>query len=117
MDFYFRNDRILLMKRIFLVLFLFLPFLVFAQGIVIPNPLTATSIEEVIEGIVDFLFYVALAVAPLMWIIAGLLLTFAAGDPKKVDTAKKIAFYTVIGFAIVMFAKGIISVLKDILGG
>jgi ABC-type multidrug transport system permease subunit len=104
------------MKKIFLILFLFFPFFVFAQGgIVIPNPLKATTVEAFIEDLIDVIFYLAVAIAPLMWIIAGFLLGVSAGDPEKIQRAKNIALYTAIGFFIVMLAKALVSVVRRVI--
>jgi len=89
-----------------------------AEGgtIEIPNPLTATSFDALISGFINFIFWVAIAVAPLMTLIAGFYFLTAGGDPKKVDTAKKIILYTIIGFAIILMARGLIGIINQILG-
>jgi magnesium-transporting ATPase (P-type) len=115
MDFYFQNCKIDLMRKFLFFLLFFLPLFVFAQGgIVIPNPLKATTVEQLIDSLVNFVFYLAIAIAPLMWIIAGFLLGVSAGDPEKVNRAKKIALYTAIGFFVVMLAKALVSVVRRI---
>jgi ABC-type multidrug transport system permease subunit len=117
MDFYFQNRKINLMRKIFFVFLLFFPLFILAQGgIVIPNPLKATSVEALVDSIINFVFYLAIAIAPLMWIIAGFLLGVSAGDPEKVNTAKRIALYTAIGFFVVMLAKALVSVVRRIGG-
>jgi len=80
------------------------------------NPIQACDFEELIENLIDFIFVLALGIAPLMIVIGGGYFIVSAGDPKKVDTAKKIIIYTLIGLIIVLFAKGIIVLLRDILG-
>jgi hypothetical protein len=85
-------------------------------AICIENPLTVESFEELINNIINFIFYFALAFAPLMFIIAGFYFITAAGEPEKIKTAQTIIWYTVIGLAIVILAKGIIVVIKNIFG-
>lgn len=106
------------LKKIILSILLF-SFLIpsLAEAIIIPNPLDAETFEELIENLIDFIFWVAVAIAPLMIIISGFYFLTAAGDPQKVKTAKDIILWTVVGFAIVLLAKGIISVIKEIIGG
>lgn len=82
----------------------------------IENPLTADTFEEVLDRLINFIFWVGITVAPVMLIIAGFMLVTAMGDPKRVETAKKMILYTLIGLAIVILAKGLIAVLKSILG-
>lgn len=85
--------------------------------ITIENPLQAESLEDLIYGIIDFIWKVATAVAPLMIVIAGFYFLTAAGNPQQIDTAKKIILYTVVGYAIIMLSAGLILVIKEILGG
>jgi hypothetical protein len=110
--------------KIALSLFLF-SFLIpsFVGAIRIPNPFCPSSnpdcitFEELIEKLIDFIFWVAVVIAPLMIVIAGFYFLTAAGNPERVSTAKKIIFWSVVGFVIVLLAKGIISMIKQILGG
>lgn len=85
-------------------------------GICFENPLSSCTLEQLIDAIINFIFLVSFAIAPLMLIIAGFYWFTAAGDEKKVDTAKKIILWTCAGLAIILFARGIVSVIKHILG-
>lgn len=82
----------------------------------IENPLIWDDIKEVISAVINFIFYVGLAVTPLMIIIAGFLILTAGGDPKKVEQGRHTIIYTLIGLFIILFAKGIISVLNQVIG-
>ncbi len=106
------------LKKIILSILLF-SFLIpcLAEAIRIPNPLEAETFEELIENLIDFIFWVAAAIVPLMIIIAAFYFITSAGNPDKVKTAKDIILYTIIGFTIVLLAKGIVSVIKQIIGG
>lgn len=84
---------------------------------VLTNPLQFGSLEELIEGLINFIFWVAIALAPLMIIIAAFYFLTSGGDPERVRTAKKIIFWTVIGVTIVFLAKGIIYVVRQVIGG
>jgi hypothetical protein len=85
-------------------------------SIELENPLEADTFEELVEGIINFVFMLALAVVPLMVIIGALYLITAGGNPTRVETGKKIIFFAMIGFAIVLLAKGLVALLKNILG-
>jgi len=124
MDFYFQNDKIQLMRKVLLILTIIICLLLLCNfteaqvcptGVIcLPNPLNATSFEDIVENIINFIFYLALVLAPLMWIIAGFLLGVSAGDPEKVTKAKRIALYTAIGFFVVMLARALVAVVKRI---
>ena len=81
------------------------------------NPLACATFPECIEKIIGFVLWVATAIVPIMIIVAGFLFLTSGGDPEKARTAKRIIFWTVIGLAIILLAKGIISVIKQIIGG
>jgi hypothetical protein len=88
---------------------------VFIKAQVITNPLEADTIEELIEDIIDLLFYIGLAITPIMIVIAAYYFLTSAGDPSKVQIAKRIIFWTVVGMLIILLAKGVISVVRQIL--
>lgn len=82
----------------------------------IQNPLHATSVEALVSAVAGFIFKIGLALAPVMLIIAGLMFVTSGGSPERVQTAKKLALYTIIGLAIILLASGLITMLKSILG-
>ena len=87
-----------------------------AVAVEITNPLAYDTFEKIVGAISRFLFNIGLALAPVMLIIAGFMYVTSAGDPKRVETAKKLVLYTLIGLAIILLASGLIKVLESILG-
>ena len=106
----------MLNKIILFTLFsvLIFPFFVYADVIIKP-PINATSVEAVIGGIVDWVYKIALVVAPLMIMIGGFYLITAAGDPEKVNTGKKIITWTIVGIVVVLLATSVKSVIEGLL--
>jgi hypothetical protein len=88
-----------------------------SDGIVICNPLQACDIQELIENLFNFIFVVAIAIVPIMIIVAAFYFLTSGGDPEKVRAAKKVLIYACIGLFIILLAKGIISVIKTVIGG
>jgi hypothetical protein len=86
-------------------------------SVCIDNPLQANNLEELVNNIINFIFWVGMALTPIMIIIAGFNFITAAGDPKKVTTAKNIMIWTAVGLAIILLAKGLVAVLKGVIGG
>ena len=104
------------MKKIFsglLIVCLLAP-LMSQAAVTIPNPLKAQNFEQLLNGIIDFLFYLSLGLVPLVIVVAGFYFITAEGDPQKIDTGKKLLRWAIIGFIIVLAAKGIIQLLKQI---
>ena len=97
----------------------FLPFLVSAGDPIsstIENPLNYKSFDEIINAVINFIFWVGLAVTPLMIVIAGFMILTARDDANKVEQGRKIIIYTLVGLFIILFAKGLISVLNQVMG-
>lgn len=78
------------------------------------NPLHACAFDELVDNMITFIFYIVIAVAPLMLIVAGFYFVTAAGDPKRMTTAKSIIVWTLTGLAITLLARGLIAVIKSL---
>lgn len=100
-----------------LVVFTFAPFMAYADAdIVIPNPLKHESFEELANALADFIFSIALSGVVLGVLVGAFFILTSAGEPKKWQQGQQIILYTIIGLAILLLAKGIIGVLKYVLG-
>lgn len=94
-----------------------LPILVLAvDPVIVDNPLDATTTEEIIENLIGFLFKIGIVLAPLMIIIGGFLFVTAGGNIEQVNRAKKIIIWTLVGFFVVLLARGIMDLIYMILG-
>jgi len=80
------------------------------------NPLNQGSLWEAIDALINFLFVLSLAVAPILLIYAGFTLLTKAGSPEATAQAKKIITWTLIGLSVVLFAKGVPSIVIGVLG-
>lgn len=110
-QFYMKNYK----KTVLTFIILFIPFLALAQ-VTIQNPIGYSSLGELIHGIVSFIRNVALMIAPIIFIIAGLMYYFAGGNPEKAKNATNLIKYAIIGLVIILIANGITAVIKDIMG-
>lgn len=107
------------MRRFLLILFFFsIPLFVLATDPVnIENPLGVdTDFETIIERIIDFIFRIAVVLAPLMIVIGGVMFVTSGGNLQKTGQAKKLMIWTAAGFLIIIMAKGFVSLIKEILG-
>ena len=106
----------------FLSLFLILGFVASANAACDPcpkgafcNPLCAKSFEELLNIVVNIVFTISLAIAPILFILAGFYFVTAAGKPEQVETAKKMILWTVIGLIVIICSKGIINLFTEIM--
>lgn len=80
------------------------------------NPLEAAEFGVIIDNIIDFIFKIAVVLAPLMVVVGGFLFLTAGGNPQQIDRAKNLIIWTAIGFLIVLLSKGILAMINKILG-
>jgi len=81
------------------------------------NPLQAKTLQEAIDALINFLFFLAMALAPILIIYAGFLILTASGDATKITKARQIILWTLVAVAIILLAKGLPSLVKGALGG
>ena len=81
------------------------------------NPLKCDTLECAFNALFNFLFFLAMALGPLLIIYAAFLILTAAGNPERVNKGKTIIFWTLIALAIVLLAKGAPSIIKGVFGG
>jgi len=87
-------------------------------SLTIPNPLGETSdIYTLIEIITKFLIGLAIVITPIIIVYAGFLYITAAGNEEKVKTAQKVLIWALIGFALVLIARGVPALIKQFLTG
>lgn len=72
------------------------------------------NIQEAADAFTEFLVITGFAVGPILIIYAAFLLLTKQGDPTATSQAKKIILWTIISLSIMLFAKGIPSVVKDL---
>ncbi len=85
--------------------------------VVLDNPLGVDSIGEIIQNVLNGLILIAAPIVAIMILVGGFQIMFAAGDPEKFKTGKKTILYTVIGYAILLVASGISTVIQSVLSG
>lgn len=91
----------------------FIPLLVRPDSL--QNPLQHGTLEELAEAIIDFVFNLALVLAPLIIIIGGFYIVTAGGNPEKVKTGKDIIIYALVGILIILTSKGIVAVITSLI--
>ena len=84
--------------------------------VVFCSPITYTKFGQLVDAIINFIFTIAMVVAPLMVIIGAFFLLTAAGAADRIKLGKNIITYTLIGLAIVLLAKGLIAMIEQVMG-
>lgn len=106
------------MKKIliFVLTFLAIPFSKLSAVGVIPNPSRINSLEELINLLAGLIRPVFLVTFIAMLLYGAFMYTTAGDSPDKVKTARSIIIAAIIGFAIAVFAPGIVSIVSNFLG-
>jgi hypothetical protein len=79
------------------------------------NPLQASSIEKLLFSFVDILIFIGVIVAVFVFIFIGFKLVMAQGNEDALKEAKQWFLYAVIGTAILIGSKMIVSVIENTL--
>lgn len=80
------------------------------------NPLRSDNLVDIVDRVITIAFWVALSISPIPIIYAGFLFVTAGGQSKNIDTAKSMLLWTVIGLVVIMMARGIVPVLRNLFG-
>lgn len=80
------------------------------------NPVKWGTFSELIDAIATWLLTIGLVLAPLMFVIGGIMFATAYGNASKVQSAKNLMIYTGIGIGIILLAKTLVEVLKGFIG-
>ncbi len=105
------------MKKIFLILLMAgLLFSLISYGLTFRNSIEAETFEELIESVLDFLFYIGLAAVPLMVVLGGFFIATAGGDSKRFKRGQNFILYAVIGLVVLLLARGIIAFIRHAIG-
>jgi len=78
-----------------------------------------TSIEDIlalIDTAATWLFSILLAVAVILLLYAAFLWMTAGGDETKIATSRKMLIYALVGIGIAFLAKGLIMVIRQLVG-
>ena len=79
----------------------------------IQNPLKSNDLSQLLDNIINFLLTLAAPIAVIMMIYAGYLFITASDNEEKVKTARKTMLYVVIGIAILILSKGVVTLVSS----
>jgi hypothetical protein len=87
------------------------------QRYTLPNFISGQprTLTDLLNVVADKLFYLAIPIAVLLIIYAGILYLYSRGDANMTKNARNILRYVIIGLAIVFINKGFIILIKSIL--
>ncbi|MEE8131627.1 MAG: pilin [Candidatus Paceibacterota bacterium] len=84
-------------------------------GVTLPNPLGADNITDILKNIVNYLIKIGAPILAIMILIGGFQILTAGDNPEKVKTGRHTILYSVIGYAIILSAWGIVAIIEKLL--
>lgn len=81
----------------------------------LPNFLGCSNAQCLLEQILHALWVLASLLTTIMILIGAFQMITAAGNPEKIETAKRTILYAVIGFAVVVLAWSADTIIKGVL--
>jgi hypothetical protein len=81
------------------------------------NPLDQDNLWDAINALIDFFVVLAFAIAPVLIIYSAFLMILSHGDATKINKGKSIILWTLVALAVVLFAKGLPSIVKGMFSG
>lgn len=79
------------------------------------NPIGVTDFQDLINIIGKWIFNLAIPIAVIIIIYAGVLMLTAGGVPARFQKGAKALWYAVIGLAVVLIGKGFVTLVQSIL--
>jgi amino acid transporter len=82
-----------------------LPLMVFGQQ---PNVAPNVELIDALNKIINLIFWILLIVSVIFLIIGGLQFVTAAGEAEKIEQARRLILYAIIGVVVAILARGIV---------
>lgn len=87
-----------------------------AFALTFTNQTNVSNIGDLINNVIDFLFTISIPLLTAIVLYGGFTMITSQGDAAKFRSGWMIILYAVIGFAVLLLAKGIGLVIKDAMG-
>lgn len=117
-EFMFKNILIfsILLLILFMIGFPVINVNAFTPAPHIENPLQATSFNDLISSIINWVVTIGVLIAVLMIIYSGFLFMTAGGVEDRVTKARKTLIWSLVGLAILIMGSNFINLIQNILG-
>lgn len=89
-----------------------------AAPVKLVNPLGGQNFQQVTANIISFILNdIAIPLTVIMVLVGAFEMITSGGNAEKVSKGRKTLLYAAIGFAVVLLASGVTSLIQNILGG
>lgn len=105
------------MKKLFAIFLISIIALPVLAQTPLSSPPSNINVVGVLNKIGVLLISIAAPIAVIMVIVSGFYFMTAQGDPGKIDTAKKMLLWTLIGMAVVLMANAVVAMVTRLVSG
>ena len=96
--------------------FVLVPLNTEAQGVATVPQYSAQEVFDILKTIGNWIFVAALLIVPVMIIIGATFLLTGGDNPGRFSTGRSILIWTVLGLLLVLLARGVFAVIRNIFG-
>ena len=82
-----------------------------------PKINSTTAILTLVNTLVNWFFTIVMAIAVLMLIIAGFTWMTSGGNEEKITTARKMLIWALVGIAIALLSRGLVTLIQTLVVG
>ncbi len=86
------------------------------EPLITPPAGLPTDVCALLNNLTDFALKLAIVVTPFFVLWAAWLFISAGGNENQITTARRILFYVIVGFVVVLLSRGLVLVIQDVLG-
>lgn len=87
------------------------------ESVILENPIPGTtSLEGLIDKVINYLFIIATPIATIMALYAGFVILTGKGNPVKLKEGYSILKNIAIGYGVIICAKGVSLLVMEFLG-
>ncbi len=94
----------------------FVPHIAHAIDVDVPDAAKGPSTQQIVNGIVNTLLWVAGVAAVIAIVVGGIMYITSAGDEKRVQSAKNTVLYAVVGMVVALLSWAIASFVVTNIG-
>jgi hypothetical protein len=86
-----------------------------ATSFKIDNPVGVSTFQELIGKVSQGLLTIAIPIAVIMYVWAGVLYLTAGANPSNVGKAKNVLWYTTIGLVVIFIGGGFVNLIQSVI--
>jgi hypothetical protein len=83
--------------------------------ITLQNPLGTQSLADIVAAILSAFFTLSIPIVSIMVMVGGYYILTAAGNEENLKKGRQTITYAVIGFAVILLANGVVSLVRELL--